>query len=182
MSNGHFTFDRSKMKFPLFKPVPSQPDHASPYSLWPLQSKPQLTCFWMSIFFLPFPHPAKWVILLKQVTPPSKTLRRCPFWWDYTAPILAQPSGAHRTCDLPLIVLLLRPIPTLLASWFLHEHQTPSCLGVFAPVLVPPWDFPSGIHVVHSLMLLFTPLLQCYLSHTLSRKSSLNCSIPILFT
>lgn len=60
MFNGHFTFDRSKMKFPLFKPVPSQPDHASPYSLRPLQSKPQLMCFWITIFFLPFTQPNEW--------------------------------------------------------------------------------------------------------------------------
>ena len=161
MSNGHLTFDMSKMKFPHFKLVPSQPDHASPYSLRPLQSKPQLMCFWIIVFFLPFPHPAKWVILLKQVTPPSKTLRWCPFQWDFIAPILAQASGAHRTLWPASVYSPVHPTPTTLASWVFHEHQTPSCLGVFVPVLVPPWDFPSGIHVVHSLMPLFRPLLQC---------------------
>ena len=151
MSNEHFTFDRSQMKFPLFKPVASQPDHASPYSLRPLQSKPQLMCFWMILFFFPFPHPAKWVILLKQVTLPSKTLRLCPFQWDYTALILAQASGGIGpvACFCLFSCFILFP-PRLLPGSSMSTKHRPALgslyLFLYLPGISPQvstWFTPS---------------------------------------
>ena len=59
MSNGHLTFDMSKMQFPHFKLVPSQPDHASPYSLRPLQSKTTINVFLNYCLLSSFPSPSQ---------------------------------------------------------------------------------------------------------------------------
>ena len=99
MFNGYFTFDRSKMKFPLFKPVPSQPDHASPYSLRPLQSKPQLMCFWITIFFLPFTQPNEWSFWNKSLLH-LKLYVDVPF--SETTQLLSLPRPLGFTAHTPL--------------------------------------------------------------------------------
>ena len=148
MSNGHLTFDMSKMKFPHFKLVPSQPDHASPYSLRPLQSKPQLMCFWIIVFFLPFPH--EWSFWNKSLLH-LKLYADVPFNETSQLLSLPRPLGLTGPCDLLLSILRFILLPPHLppgSSMSTKHHPALGSLYLFLylpgiSLQVSTWFTPS---------------------------------------
>ena len=176
MSNGHFTFDMSKMKFPPFKPVPPKPDHASPYSLRPLQSKPRYCIPGLSSSFFPCPvtvytRQSEWSFWNKSLLP----LRPCSN--------IPRRETVHGMAPAPVACL------HLFSCWFiLLPSRLPPCSSLSAkhppapgscvPTLPSLWAFPS---------VLFKPLLQGYLMtraflETLSKiATSPSCSLNLVY-